>query len=94
MAIAADRAVRDTGLDAPAQFAFAITPSDSDDLDATVGGSATRGVWVGGAGNLNVDMASGPTVLFSGVAAGTLLPIRVKRVRSTSTTATNIVGLW
>jgi hypothetical protein len=32
-------------------------------------------------------------VLFSGIAAGTLLPLRVSRVRSTSTTATLIVAI-
>lgn len=75
---------------APAVSAAAVTPNDSTDL-AT---SPTRSLWVGGAGNINVDMADGTTVLFSGLTAGTLLPVQVKRVRSTSTTATLIVALY
>jgi hypothetical protein len=52
-------------------------------------------VFVGGAGNLKVDMADGTTVTFTGVAAGTLLPIQVKKIYAAAngTTATNIVVL-
>lgn len=77
-------------LDAPADRAVAVTPDNSNDL-----ADPTRGIWVGGAGNLNVDMlGDGSTVLFSGIQAGTLLPIRVRRIRSTNTTATLIVALY
>jgi hypothetical protein len=65
-----------------------ITPNDGADIANT-----SLALWVGGAGNLNVDLADGGTVLVSGIPAGTLLPLRVKRVRSTSTTATLIVAL-
>lgn len=75
---------------APALGAVAVTPSDAADLTVV----PTRSLWVGGAGNVNVDMADGTTVLFSGVTAGTILPLQVKRVRSTSTTATLIVALY
>jgi hypothetical protein len=51
------------------------------------------GIYVGGTGNVNVDMESGGTVLFSAVPVGTILPIRVKRVRTTGTTATLLIGL-
>lgn len=70
--------------------AFAITPDDSVDLSVT-----TRGLWVGGAGNVRVlfDRDSSPVTLV-GVTAGSLLPIRVKRVYSTGTTATSLVGLY
>lgn len=68
--------------------AVVVTPSDSADL-----ANFSRAIYVGGAGNLNVDMLTGETVLFSGIPAGTLLPIRVKRVRSTNTTATLIISL-
>lgn len=54
------------------------------------------GLYIGGAGNLVVIMAQDTTntlVTFNGVVAGTFLPIQVKRVSSTST-ATNIMGLW
>lgn len=75
---------------APALSAVAVTPSDSTDLSSV----PTRALWIGGAGNVNVDMADGTTILFSSAGAGSLIPIQVKRVRSTSTTATNIVALY
>jgi len=33
-------------------------------------------------------------VTFKAVPAGTLLPIRVARIKATLTTATNLVALW
>lgn len=75
-------------LDSPAFEAFAIVPNDSEDLPYV-----TRGVYVGGNGDINAIVASGSTVLFKNVVAGTVLPIRVSRVLAAATTATNIVGL-
>ncbi|TBG78610.1 hypothetical protein ELG76_04140 [Rhizobium leguminosarum] len=74
---------------APASGFAAITPHDSTDLTYV-----TRGVYVGGAGNIvAVDERNNP-VTFTGVTAGTVLPIRVRRINSTSTTATSLVALW
>lgn len=73
----------------PASQAAAVTPNDSADLT-----SVARGLYVGGAGAVNVDMPDGSTVLFSGVNSGQILPVRVRRVRATSTTATSIVALY
>lgn len=79
--------------DFPASNAVAVTPNDSTDLTYV-----TRGLFVGGAGNIVVIMGDqavdATTVTFTGVLAGTILPIAVRRVRATSTTATNIVALW
>lgn len=75
-------------LDAPADTAFVITPNDAADLADT-----TRAIYVGGAGNLAVTMVSGGDVILSAVPAGTVLPLRVRRVKATGTTATAIVGL-
>lgn len=75
-------------LDMPAEDAVAITPHDSTDL-----ANVTRGVWVGGAGNVAAVMKLGTVVTFVGVPAGTLLPIRVSRINATNTTATSLVGL-
>ena len=70
------------------QFA-AVTASDSTDL------GCTRGIWVGGAGNLAVrGVGDTAAVTLVGVVAGTLLPIQVDRVMSTNTTATSIVALY
>lgn len=73
----------------PAKQGIAITPSDSTSFSF----GYTRGIYVGGAGNLSVEMANG-TVVFYSVNAGTVLPLRVTRVNSTGTTATNLVGLY
>lgn len=76
----------------PATQAAAVTPSDSTVINA-------RALYVGSAGNLTVDMlgnaqsAGATDVAFLNVAAGTLLPISVRRVKA-ATTATNIVALY
>ena len=80
---------RTPGIDAPAANAAAVTPNDSADLT-----NVSRSLYVGGAGNVKVDMADVGTVTFTGVPAGTILPIRVKRVYATGTTATTILVLY
>ena len=80
-------------LNSPLVDAFDITPSD-----VTVFEQATRAIYVGGAGNITVQMQSyddaNTEVTLSGVTVGTVLNIRVKKVLSTGTTATNLVGLY
>ena len=83
----------------PAQNAFVVTTSDSVNLSYGDAGSVTtRALYVGGAGNISVEMVGNDgadqTVIFTGVLAGSILPIEVTRVNSTSTTATTIVALW
>jgi len=73
-------------LTAPATRAVAVTPSDSTVLDTT------RALYVGGAGTVVVDMLDSGTNITFAVAAGTLLPIRVTKVKA-ATTATGIVAL-
>lgn len=73
---------------APYRKGVAVTTSDATVIPMT------RGLWVGGAGNISVRTASGDTVLLSGVAAGTEIPIAVDMVNATSTTATLIVALY
>ena len=75
---------------APPSNAYAITPSDATDLSVPC-----RAIWIGGAGNLSVDFVnSGSTIVLNGAVAGDMVWVRVKRVRSTSTTATNLVCLY
>lgn len=57
-------------------------------------GNAGCCLYVGGTGNVSVITIGGDTITFNGVPAGTTLPIQVRRLRSTSTTATLINGLW
>lgn len=77
-------------LTSPASNCFLVTPHDTNEL-----AQVSRAVWVGGAGALNVILAGDTSaVLISGIAAGTLLPIRARIIKSTSTTATLIVALY
>ncbi len=76
------------GLESPATHGFAVSPSDSADLADVI-----RALYVGGSGNVAVTLLSGADVRLTGVAGGTLLPLRVRAVRATGTTATSLVGL-
>lgn len=75
---------------AAAGAALAITPDDNTDL-----ARGCRAVYVGSSGSivaiLDKDTSS---VTFVGAVAGSLLPIRVKRVLSTGTTAGSLVALY
>lgn len=73
----------------PIENGFSITPSDTVDLT-----HPTRGIYVGASGNLKVILVSGDTITFVGLSSGTIHPIRVRRVFSTGTTATSILGLY
>jgi hypothetical protein len=78
------------GLTSPAENAVAVTPHNSTDLAV-----ASRALYIGGAGNISVETVGGQSaVVFAGISAGTILPIRVTRVNSTSTTATSIVAIY
>lgn len=74
----------------PAANAVAVTPSDSTPLTVSC-----RSLYVGGAGNVAVRFPGQPTaVTFTGVLAGTVLPVQAAYVYATGTTATNIVALF
>jgi hypothetical protein len=75
----------------PAFNAVAVTPSDlaADNFDVPA-----RGLYVGGAGDVQVVMEGGATILFVAVPVGTILPIRFIRVTDANTDATNMVALY
>lgn len=73
----------------PVDHAAAITPHNTNDLS-----SVTNGIYVGSSGDIAVLMSDGAAVTFVAAVAGSVLPIRVKRVKATGTTATNLVALW
>lgn len=74
---------------APAQTAFAIVPDDTADLPG-----ATKAVYVGGGGDLTARLINASQdVTFGALAPGTILPIRLRAVRATGTTATALLGL-
>lgn len=68
--------------------AAVVTPSDDTDLS-----KVTRGLYVGVSGDVNCDIG-GVTLVFTAMAAGIIHPIAVTRIRSTSTTATNMVAIY
>lgn len=73
---------------APYMGAVAVTPSDATVL------RTTRGLYIGGAGNVAVTMFSGDVVTFTAPVLGTILPLVVTKVMATNTSATLIVALY
>ena len=69
--------------------AFTITPNDGTDLSVI-----TSALYIGFTGSVSL-ICSGDTnpVTFFNVPGGSFLPLQVKRVRSTDTTASGIVGV-
>lgn len=65
-----------------------ITKSDSTILQNCIG------LYIGGAGDVNVVTEKGTTVLFEAVPAGTQISLGITKVLSTSTTASKIVGFY
>ena len=65
--------------------ARAVTTSDS-------ASQSYVGLYIGGAGNVAVTGEDGQDVTFTAVPVGTVLRLRVRKVKATGTTATNIVG--
>jgi hypothetical protein len=75
----------------PARKGVAITTSDT----VSIASGTTRGIYVGGAGNLVCLFKDHDTVVtIVGAVAGTVLPFEVVRVNATSTTATSLVALY
>lgn len=71
-----------------AHKAVVVVPSDSVPIPVT------RALYIGVTGNITVRMAEdGATVLFSNVPVG-IFPIQVDLVKSTATSATNMVALY
>ena len=75
---------------APAMEAAAVTPNNDSDLPNGI----CRALYIGGGGNVVLDTANNTSLTFAGLQAGTILPLNVRRVRSTSTTATSIIALY
>jgi hypothetical protein len=84
-----------------------VVDATSITLDAAIAGTAAVGykiyvkdsnpgcvLYVGNTGNLHVLTSSGADLTFVGIPAGSFVPVQVKRVFSTDTTATDILALW
>ncbi len=72
----------------PAEGAQTITPHDTNEL-----GFTTRGIYVGGAGDVKLISVDGNTVTFT-APVGVVIPIATRRVLSAGTTATKLIGLY
>lgn len=69
--------------------AVAVTPSNSEELAYW-----TTALYVGGAGTVNLVLRDDTDPVSFTVPAGAILPFYVKQVRSSGTSATNIVALY
>lgn len=73
-----------------ARQGVAITPNDGAEM-----AYITRGIYVGGAGDVTVVFADvAGSVTLKAVPGGTVLPISVRQVMATGTTASNLVALY
>lgn len=73
-------------LSSPVTGAAGVTPNDSTDL-----AEVSLNLFIGTAGTLKVTMMDGSVVTYGAITAGRH-PLRVKRVWSTGTSASNIVA--
>lgn len=71
----------------PAGGMFAITPADSEMT------RFANGLYIGAGGTLKITTFGNDVVASIPVFAGQVLPVRVRQVWSTGTTATSIYGL-
>lgn len=76
-------------LESPGAHHFPIVPSDTIDLAVSF-----RAIYVGGTGNISIVDVTGVAVTYVGVPTGSIIPMRGKRINVTSTTATNLVGIY
>jgi len=84
-----------------------VTSATSITLDTGIAGTTAVGykiyvgatnpgcvLYVGNTGNLRVLTSSNADLTFVGIPAGSFVPVQVKRVFATNTTATDIIALW
>lgn len=86
---AVDLYSRREGMESSARNGEPVSKSDTEDFTYV-----SRGIYVGGAGDVAAVMVGGATLTFKAVSAGTLLPIRCTRINSTNTTATDMLALY
>jgi hypothetical protein len=76
-----------------------VTPNDNADLTLS-GGAIVEGsnngacLYIGTGGDLQVTMLGGQVVVFTNIPSGTFMPIQVRRVWATNTTASDILSLY
>jgi hypothetical protein len=76
-------------LTAPSSNCFPITTSDTVELP-----TVTKAVYVGTGGDVALRSVRGAQdVIFRNISSGAILDVRASHVRTTGTTAANLVGL-
>ena len=70
----------------------AVTPNDTSDTAYSTG--IARSLYVGVGGNVTLIDYEGNVVLFTNVQSGQILPIAHRLVKTTGTTATNMVAMF
>lgn len=74
---------------APAADCFEIVPNDTNELS-----QATKAIYIGVGGDLVARSVNGSQdVTFRNLPGGSILDVRLRAVRSTGTTAGNLIGL-
>lgn len=74
---------------APAQVCFHVTPHDTQELEAV-----TKAIYVGQGGDVTLRAVDSTSdTIFRNVQTGSILDVRVSAIRSTGTSASDIVGL-
>lgn len=68
--------------------AVAVVPSDVDVI------TATKGLYLGAAGDVVVTMVDGSDITLKGLSAGVIHELNVTAVKATGTLATDIVALY
>lgn len=77
------------GLESPARHAFTITPNDNADF-----ANFARAFYVGATGDVALTTVGGDDIIMVGLPLGSVVPVACKRIKSTGTTASNLVGLY
>lgn len=72
----------------PSTYFTAVTPHDTNEI------TPPRALYIGTSGDVAVIGRTGAAVTLKAVPQGTVLPIRPKIVKSTGTTAADIVALY
>ena len=67
--------------------AAVVTPNDDNNFEPSV-------IYTGTGGTIRVLTAEGTDITVTNLAAGSILPVRVVRVFSTTTTATDIIRIF
>ena len=77
----------------PYNFALAITKSDTVNFPLGVNDGLCDAIYVGGAGIVVAILQDNSAVAFTCI-AGQMLPVKAKRVNSTTTSATVMVAMY